>query len=407
MKALKEVSAIMSKQQIVVVALARTAIGSFGGSLRGIPAYDLGAVAIREAVTRAKISPEMLDQVVYANCRQAGNGPNPSRTAAVLGGVPSKVPVYTVNMACPSGIKTVMLAARELSDGGANFIIAGGMESMSTMPYLLKGARWEGFKSGDKILQDGWSDTVDPLCGYGMGMTAENLVNKYGITRQEQDEFALESQAKATKAQAAGYVDDEIVPIRLKPSPEQPEGSLFAKDESIRTDSTIERLAKLKPAFVKDGSVTAGNSCTMGDAACALVMTTRRRADSEGLKPLFSITSFAEAAVEPSTMGDGPSVAIPMALKGSGLNLSDIDAIEVNEAFAAQMLANERVLKWDRSKVNIFGGAIALGHPTGFSGGRLLIALDNILRRNDKEFGVASLCGGGGVTTAVVIRRES
>lgn len=397
----------MTTQQIVAVAVARTAIGSFGGALRDVAAYDLGAAAIRSALVRAQISAEKIDQVIYANCRQAGNGPNPSRTAAIRGGIPTRVPVFTVNMACPSGIKTVMLAARELASGEVKFIVAGGMESMSTMPYLLKGARWEGFKSGDKVLQDSWSDTLDPLCGYGMGVTAENLVDKYGISRKEQDEFAFESQLKAAAAQAAGYFDGEIVPFRLEPTRKIPDGVMFSVDESIRADSTIERLAKLKAVFKKDGSVTAGNACTMGDAACALILTTRQQAQAEGLKPLFSIVSFADAAVEPRVMGEGPGLAIPLALKRAGMSLGDMDAIEVNEAFAAQMLANERVLNWDRAKVNMFGGAIALGHPTGFSGGRLLMTLDNILRHKDKEFGVASICGGGGVTTAMVIRRES
>lgn len=397
----------MTSQQIVAVAVARTAIGSFGGALRDVAAYDLGAAAIGAALVRAQISAEKIDQVIYANCRQAGNGPNPSRTAAIRGGIPTRVPVFTVNMACPSGIKTVMLAARELASGEVKFIVAGGMESMSTMPYLLKGARWEGFKSGDKVLQDSWSDTLDPLCGYGMGVTAENLVDKYGISRKEQDEFALESQLKATVAQAAGYFDDEIIPFRLEPTRKMSDGAIFSADESIRADSTIERLAKLKAVFKKDGSVTAGNACTMGDAACALILTTRQQAQAEGLKPLFSIASFADAAVEPQVMGEGPGLAIPLALKRAGMSLGDMDAIEVNEAFAAQMLANERVLNWDRDKVNMFGGAIALGHPTGFSGGRLLMTLDNILRHKDKEFGVASICGGGGVTTAMVIRRES
>ena len=385
---------------VVAVGAARTPIGAFGGSLRDSAVYDLGAIAIRAALERSGVPPERLDQVIYANCRQAGNGPNPARTAAVRGGVPLRVPVFTVNMACPSAMKSVMLAARELASGEAKFILAGGMESMSTMPYLLKGARWEGFKSGDKTLMDSWSDTIDPLCGYGMGMTAENLVQKYALSRDEQDSFALESQKKAAAARAAGYFESEIVPVSLKEK-------IFSADEPIRADSTLEKLAKLRPAFKKDGTVTPGNACAMGDAACALVLTTRSVAAAHGLKPQFSIRSFGEAAVEPATMGEGPGVAIPLALRRADLELGDMDAIEVNEAFAAQMLANERVLGWDRAKLNRFGGAIALGHPTGFSGGRLLITLDNVLRRTGGELGVAGICGGGGVTCAMVIRRES
>jgi len=392
---------------IVAVAAARTPIGSFGGTLRDVPAYDLGAAIIRATLERGKVDPAAIDKVIYANCRQAGNGPNPSRTAAVRGGLPMSSPVMTVNMACPSGMKTVMLAARELQSGDAGFVLAGGMESMSTMPYLLKGARWEGFKAGDKTLIDSWSDTIDPLCGYGMGMTAENQSEKYGITRQQQDEFALQSQQRAAAAQHAGWHADEIVPYRLEPDRKNPDGRLLSQDEPGRPDTTIEKLAKLKPAFKKDGTVTAGNACTMGDAACAIVLTTREKAQAHGLNPLFSIVSFAETAVDPATMGDGPSQSIPLALKAAGMTLADADFIEVNEAFAAQILANERDLKWDRERVNIWGGAIALGHPTGFSGGRILITLASILRHKGKELGVAGICGGGGVTTAMVIRREA
>lgn len=396
-----------SPSDIVAVSAVRTPIGSFGGTLRDVPVYDLGALAIRTAVERAGIAPAQIDKVIYACCRQAGNGPNPARTAAVRGGIPISAPVFTVNMACPSGLKSLMLAARELAAGDARLVVAGGMESMSSMPYLLRNARWEGFKSGDKVLQDSWNDTIDPLCGYGMGTTAENQAERYGISRQEQDEFAARSQTLAAAAQAGQYFAGEIVPVRLEPTRKSPDGELFAQDQGGRSDTTVEKLAGLKPAFKKDGTVTAGNACTMGDAASALVLTTRGQAAAAGLKPLFSFVSFAEAAVEPEVMGDGPGISIPMALKRAGLALSDIDHIEVNEAFAAQMIANERALGWDRDKVNVWGGAIALGHPTGFSGGRLAVTLGSILRRNDKEWGVAAVCGGGGVTVATVIRRES
>lgn len=392
---------------IVAVAAARTPIGSFGGTLRDVPAYDLGATAIRGALQRSGLDAARIDKVIYANCRQAGNGPNPARTAAIRGGMPVTSPVMTVNMACPSGMETVMLAARELQAGGADFILAGGMESMSTMPYLLKGARWQGFKSGDKTLLDSWSDTIDPLCGYGMGLTAENQAEKYTLNREAQDAFALLSQQRAAAAQGAGWFADEIVPFRLEPSKKYPEGELFSSDEGWRGDTTLEKLANLRPVFKKDGTVTAGNACTMGDAACAIVLTTRDKARALGLRPFFSVVSFAETAVEPSIMGDGPSASIPMALAQAGMTLADMDFIEVNEAFAAQILANEKVLGWNRDRVNAWGGAIALGHPTGFTGGRLLITLTGILRRNDKEHGVAAICGGGGVTTAMVIRRES
>jgi acetyl-CoA C-acetyltransferase len=392
---------------IVAIGAARTAIGAFGGTLRDVPAYDLGATAIAGALSRAGVDGADVNQVIFANCRQAGNGPNPSRTASVRGGVSLSAPVFTVNMACPSGIKAAMLASRELAAGDCRVIVTGGMESMSTMPYLLKGARWEGFKAGDKTLMDSWSDTVDPLCGYGMGVTAENQAEKYGISREEQDQFALESQRKAAAAREAGWTASEIVPFQLEPTRKNPDGIVHDVDESLRPETTLERLAKLRPAFKTDGTVTAGNACTMGDAAGAIVLTTRGYAESIGAKILFSIQSFAETAVAPQTMGDGPGFSIPLALKRAGKQLSDMDFIEVNEAFAVQMLANEKELGWDRSKVNVWGGAIAVGHPTGFSGARILMTLDNILRHNDKEWGVASVCGGGGVTTAMVIRRES
>ena len=396
-----------NQNDIVAVGAVRTPIGSFGGTLRDVPAYDLGAAAISAVMMRSKIDAASIDKVIYANCRQAGNGPNPARTAAIRGGLPISSSVMTLNMACPSGLKTVMLAARELQAGGANFVLAGGMESMSTMPYLLKGARWEGFKAGDKTLMDSWSDTIDPLCGYGMGMTAENQSVKYNISRAEQDAFALQSQQRAAAAQAAGYFKAEIVPFQLEPDRKNPDGFLFSQDEGWRGDTTAQKLAKLKPVFKKDGTVTAGNACTMGDAACAIVLTTREKATAQGLKPLFSVVSFAETAVDPTTMGDGPSAVIPMALSAAGLKLADMDFIEVNEAFAAQILANEKALQWNRDRLNVWGSGIALGHPTGFTGGRLLITLSSILRHHKKELGIAAICGGGGVTVGMVIRCES
>jgi acetyl-CoA C-acetyltransferase len=391
---------------VVAIGTARTALGSFGGSFRDTPVWDLGAAVIRATLERAGVPAESVDQVILGNCRQAGNGPNPARTASVKGGIPISAPAFTVNMACPSGMKCVMLGAQELAAGNARIVLAGGMESMSTMPYLLNNVRWEGFKLGDKTLSDSWSDTIDPLCGFGMGMTAENQVQKYGISRAAQDEFAVASHAKAAKAQAAGANDAEIVPVQLAPTRNHPDGVSVTRDESIRADSTVERLGKLKPVFQRDGSVTAGNSCSMGDGAAAILLTTRAHAKAIGAAPLFSIVASAQAAVEPATMGDGPSLSIPRALEKAGMALRDMDFIEVNEAFAAQILANERVLGWDRAKLNAHGGAIALGHPTGISGARILVTLDNILRRHDKEIGVAAICGGGGVTTAVVIRRE-
>ncbi len=394
------------KEDVVAVAAKRTPIGRFGGTLRDVAAYDLGATAIRATLSESGLSPAEIDKVIFANCRQAGNGPNPARTASVRGGISVSTPVMTINMACPSGMETVILAARELKTAASTVILCGGMESMSTMPYLLKGARWRGFKAGDKILEDGWSDSIDPICGYGMGMTAENQSEKYGITRQQQDEFALMSQQRAAAAQQTGRFAAEISPYQIDSVNRDAKAAIFAQDEGWRADTTLEKLSKLQPVFKRGGTVTAGNACWMGDAACAVLLTTRGNAESKGLKPLFSVISFAETAVEPSLMGDGPAAAIPLALSAAGMKLTDMDFIEVNEAFAAQVLANERSLNWNREKVNVWGGAIAIGHPTGFTGARLLITLASILRYHNKELGIASLCGGGGVTTAMVIRCE-
>jgi len=395
----------MELSDVVVVSGVRTPMGSFGGTLRDMPVYDLGAIVIAEALKRVGLKGEQIDEVIIGHCRQAGNGPNPSRTAAVRGGIPVSVPTHTVNMACPSGMKALSLASQAIRLGEAELIIAGGMESMSTIPYLLKGVRWQGFRLGDKILQDGWADTIDPLCNLGMGQTAENLVEKYKISREEQDKFALESHRKAAKAQDMGWFDSEIVPVTVPQQKGEP--IIFSKDETIRRDTSLEKMAKLPPVFKKDGTVTAGNACQMTDGAVALLVTSRRKAKELGLKPLFSLVSYAQVAVEPSVMGEGPSLSIPKALEQAKMTLKDMDLIEVNEAFAVQVLANERVLRWDRGKLNVHGGAIALGHPTGISGARILLTLYHALKAHDGELGIAGICGGGGVSMAMVIKRES
>jgi len=396
----------MELKDVVAIGCARTPMGSFGGTLRDMSVYEVGRFAIREAVRRAGIEAAAIEEVFFGNTRQAGHGPNPARTAALLAGIPVSVHATTINDACPSSMKAMILASQAIRLGNAVIVLAGGMESMSTIPYLLKGVRWEGFRMGDKTLQDGWSDSVDPIVGYGMGVTAENLVEKYKIGRQEMDAYALESHRKAARAQDEGWFDDEITPVEVPASGSRP-ACLFAKDESIRRDSTLEKLAALKPAFKKGGSVTAGNACGMTDGASAVVLTSREKAKSLGLQPLFSLWGCASAAVENAVMGEGPAVSIPMALRNAGMTLGEMDLIEVNEAFAAQVLANERVLRWDREKLNVHGGAIALGHPTGCSGARIVVTLYHALKRRDKEFGVAAICGGGGVTCALVIRRET
>jgi acetyl-CoA C-acetyltransferase len=280
------------------------------------------------------------------------------------------------------------------------------MDSMSTIPYLLKNVRFQGFKMGDKTLEDGWSDSIDPTCGYGMGGTAENLVEKHGISREAQDAFAVESHKKALAAIEAGRFKDEIVPVTIPATRKTPEFQ-FDIDETPRAGTSIEKLAKLRAAFKKDGSVTAGNACGMSDGACALVITTRERATAAGVKPLFSIVSYSTASVDGRYMGEGPGISIPIALDRANMSLADMDLYEVNEAFAVQVLTNEKMLKWDGSKLNVNGGAIALGHPTGISGARIVVTLYNALKQRDKEIGIASICGGGGVTSAMVIKREN
>lgn len=392
---------------IVALSAVRTPMGAFGGTLKDMASYDIGAVAVREAVKRAGLEPSQIDDVILGSCRQAGNGPNPARTAAVRGGIPATVPVITLNMACPSGMRAVAMAAQEIQAGIAEVVLVGGFDSMSTIPYLLKGARWAGFKMGDRKLEDGWSDSVDPLIGQGMGGTAENLYDKWRIPREEQDEYAAQSHIKAHTAWEKRWFDAEVTPITLPAEKKGADPIVFKRDETIRYPVDREKMAKLPPVFRKDGVVTAGNACGMSDGACALVVTSRKKARELGATPLFSVAGYAQTAVDPAYMGEGPGVAIPLALKNAGMTLADMDLMEVNEAFAIQVLVNERMLKWDRDKLNVHGGAIALGHPTGISGARILVTLYYALKTHDKEWGVAGICGGGGVTTAMVIKRES
>jgi acetyl-CoA C-acetyltransferase len=391
---------------VVIVSAVRTPTGSFGGSLKNIQAFDLGATAISAALDRAGVPVGAIDEAIIGHCRQAGNGPNPARTAAVRGGLPKTVPAQTINMACPSAMKALALASQAIRLGDSKVVLVAGMDSMSTIPYLLKGVRWEGFKLGNKTLEDGWSDSIDPLIGQGMGETAENLVDKYGITRAAQDAFAASSHLKAAQAQQKGWFDNEIVPVEV-PKYGKQEGFSFSADETIRMDVSPEKMAKLRPVFRKEGTVTAGNACQMADGATALVVTSREHAKAHGLTPLWSILSYSSVAVDPETMGEGPAVSIPAALEAAGLGLPDMDLIEVNEAFAVQVLANEQVLGWEREKLNVHGGAIALGHPTGISGARILVTLYNALRVHNGELGVAGICGGGGVSMAMVIKREN
>jgi len=396
----------MNLTDITAISACRTPMGSFGGTLKNMASYDIGAVAIKAAVERAGLKPDQIDDVILGSCRQAGNGPNPARTASVRGGMPMEVPVITLNMACPSGMRATVMAAQQIRLGDSEVVLVGGFDSMSTIPFLLRNQRWAGLKFGDKKLEDGWCDSVDPLIGQGMGVTAENLYDKYKIPREDQDTFAADSHNKAHDAWEKGYFDAEVVPIIVPPAHKRAEPVTFAKDETFRYPVNAEKMGRLPAVFRKGGTVTAGNACGMSDGACALVIASRDKAKELGSKPLFSIVSYAQTAVPPETMGEGPGFVIPMALKKAGMMLDDMDLIEVNEAFAVQVLANQRMLGWDPDKLNVNGGAIALGHPTGISGARILVTLYYALKNHDKEIGIAGICGGTGVSMAMVIKRE-
>lgn len=395
----------MELKDVVVVAANRSPMGLFGGTLREIPAYDLGGQVIQKTLEKAGVKPEDVDMTVFGNCRQAGNGVNPARTAAQKAGIPMDRYAQTVNCACPTGVKATIIASQDIRLGDAEIIVAGGMESMSTIPHLVMGHRWNGFRMGNVTIMDGWYDTVDRIVGIGMGVTAENVSEKYDISREDQDKFAFESHQKASRAQKAGSFVEEVVPLDI-PGSKKKEGFVFSEDECIRHDANLEKMGTMKTVFKEDGTVTAANACGMPDGAAALIVTSREKAQSLGLEPLFSIVSYANAAVDNAYMGIGPTVSIPIALERAGLNTSDIDVYEINEAFAATSLACERILKLDAGKVNINGGAISLGHPTGCSGARLLVTLYHVLKQQDKELGAASLCGGGGVSCAMIIKRE-
>ncbi len=396
----------MNLKDVVVVGVGRSPMALFGGSLKYMNAIDVGAQVIKKTLDKIGLKPDMVDMTVFGNCRQAGNGVNPARVAAELAGIPVDRFAQTVNCACPTGIKAAIIASQDIRLGDAEIVMTGGMEHMSSIPHLVMGHRWDGFRLGNVTIMDGWYDTFDRIANCYMGITAENVAQKYNVTREDQDKFAYNSHMKASKAQKDGKFEDEIVPIDV-PGAKGKEGTVFSVDECIRHDSALEKLAKLKPAFKKDGgTVTAGNACGMPDGAAALVMMSRAKAKSLGLDPLFSIVSYSNTAVENAYMGIGPTAAIPMALERAGLKKDDIDAYEINEAFAATSVACEKILGLDSNKVNINGGAISLGHPTGCSGARLLVTLYHVLKQQNKKLGAASLCGGGGVSCAIVIKRE-
>jgi len=391
---------------IVIASAVRTAGGKFGGAFKNVSAVELGALALQEAVRKAGIEPKQVEEVVFGTGWQAGLGPNIGRLATVKGGLPQEVPAFTVNKRCGSSLRAVSLAVQMIKAGDAEVVLAGGAENTSQVPYIAEGARW-GSRMGDSKLvdvmhKDGF---MCPLAGHLMGMTAETLVERYNISREEQDAFAAESQNKAVKAVKEGKFKEEILPVEVPVGKGKTE--IFDTEEIPREEATAEKLAKLRPVFKKDGTVTAGNSCALCDAAAAVLVMKEEKASELGVKPLARILSYAHAGVDPAIMGMGPVPAVSKALKRGGLELEDIDLIELNEAFAAQVLAVERELKWDRSKLNIHGGAIALGHPIGATGTKILTTLIYALKERDKNLGLANLCIGGGQGVAIIIERLS
>lgn len=391
--------------EVVIASAVRTAIGSFNGALASLSAIELGAIVIREALKRAKVAPESVDEVIFGNVLQAGLGQNPARQASVKAGLPVEVPSYTVNKVCGSGLKTVNLATQAILCGDADIVVAGGMESMTNAPYVLDGkARW-GYRMGhakvtDTMINDGlWCAFND----YHMGITAENVAAQFDISREDQDRLAHESQSKAAKAIAQGLFKDEIVPVTIKGK----KGDiLFDTDEYPKANTTLETVSSLKPAFKKDGSVTAANASGINDGAAALVLMSAVKAKELGIKPLAKIRGYGSGGVDHSIMGMGPVPATRKALQKAGLRIDDLDLIEANEAFAAQFLAVGKELGFPQEKVNTRGGAIALGHPIGASGARILVTLLHAMIQEKKKLGLATLCIGGGQGVATIVERE-
>ena len=389
---------------VVIVSAVRTAVGKFGGSLAKIAAPDLGAAVIREALARAKVAPDQVSEVIMGQVLTAGSGQNPARQSVIKAGLPNMVPGMTINKVCGSGLKAVMLAANAIMAGDAEIVVAGGQENMSAAPHVLPGSR-DGFRMGDAKLID--SMIVDGLWDvynqYHMGITAENVAKEYGITREAQDEFAVASQNKAEAAQKSGRFNDEIVPILIPQRKGDP--IAFAQDEFVRHGATLESMASLKPAFDKAGSVTAANASGLNDGAAAVVVMSAAKAKELGLTPLATIRAYASAGLDPKVMGMGPVPASQRCLSRAGWSVNDLDLMEINEAFAAQALAVHKQMGWDTSKVNVNGGAIAIGHPIGASGCRILVTLLHEMQKRDAKKGLASLCIGGGMGVALAVER--
>ena len=391
-------------KEVVIVAAVRTAIGSFGGSLKDISAVELGSLVIKNAIERASLRPEQVDEVIMGNVLGAGLGQNVARQMSVHAGVPVTVPAFTINKVCGSGLKAVQLATQAVLCGDAEVVVAGGAENMSQAPYILPNQRW-GSRMGnatvvDTMLRDGLTDGFED---FHMGITAENVAEQYGITREDQDSFALQSQKRAVAAVESGRFKEEIIPVEIPQRRGEP--LVFDTDEFPRKDVSLEGLSKLRPAFQKDGSVTAGNSSGINDGAAAVVVMSAEKAKELGVPVLATIKSYASAGLDPKVMGCGPIYASRKALEKAGLTVADLDLVESNEAFAAQACAVAKELNLDLEKVNVNGGAISLGHPIGASGCRILVTLLHEMQKRDAKRGLATLCIGGGMGTALIVER--
>ena len=391
-------------KEIVIASAVRTAVGTFGGSLKNITPMDLGAIVIKNALEQAKVDPASVDEVLFGSVLQAGYGQGVARQSAMKAGIPQEVPAVTINMICGSGLKTVSMACQAIAAGDADIIVAGGTENMSMAPYLLKSGRW-GQRMGngelyDVMVNDGLWDAFND---YHMGITAENVAEKWSIEREAMDAFAAQSQNRAAAARDAGKFKDEIVPVEIPQRKGDP--IIFDTDEFIRDGVTAEALGKLRPAFKKDGKVTAASSSGINDGAAALVVMSKEKADELGIEPLATIASYASAGVDPSIMGIGPVPATQKALKKANIEIGDLDLVEANEAFAAQALAVVKELGLESDIVNVNGGAIAIGHPIGASGARIFVTLLHEMKRRDAKYGLATLCIGGGMGEAVIAKR--
>jgi len=391
-------------RDVVIVSAVRTPVGSFNGALGQTPATELGALVIKEAMKRAGITPEQVDEVIMGNVLQGGQGQNPARQASMKAGIPKEVPSWTVNKLCGSGIKSIVCAAQAIMVGDADIVIAGGMESMTMAPYILPKAR-AGYRMGndtivDSMILDGLTDAFSNI---HMGVTAENIAEQFDISREEQDTYAVKSQNRAEAAIKAGAFNEEIVPVSISQRKGDP--VVVSQDEFPRFGATYEALAKLRPAFKKDGTVTAGNASGINDGAGAVVVMAKEKAEELGLTPLATIKSWASAGVDPKIMGTGPIPASRKALEKAGLKIEDIDLVEANEAFASQTLRVAKELQLDMEKTNVNGGAIALGHPVGASGTRILVTLLHEMKRSNAHRGLATLCIGGGQGIALIVER--